>query len=782
MDKTAQRLVIGSLLHDFGKLLYRYNDGRNHSKSGYDYLREIIPDEKDILDCVRFHHYSMLNSADVEDNALCYITYIADNIAASTDRREKEGGEGGFVREAPYESIFNILNGNSDNMIYKPSVMTTDTISYPVNKYDNTVIYDESFYGSIVDNIKNSLKGIVFDDRYINSLLQLLEANLINIPSSTQTKELVDISLYDHIKLTAAFALCIKYYLDESEIYDYKTELFNNSMEFYNKKVFRLYSVDLSGIQSFIYNISSKSALKGLRARSFYLEILLESSVDELLSRLGLCRANVMYTGGGHAYIIVPATKKAENIIYEFEKELNEWLAEKFDIGLYAAGGYSDCSANDLKNDPDGSYKAIFSEISKNISYKKLHRYSSKDILKFNNAVHTDYSRECSICHRMDNLNENGECNLCSNLKNMSDMIISQNDCFFAIMKNNDGVELPFGRSLKAYPWNEMKDIIANGDNNGYVRAYGKNTLATGSNIAANLWVGDYSAEKEFTRLVANSDGIKRLGVIRADVDNLGEAFVQGFSKAGSGKYETITRTSVFSRKLSIYFKQYINVLLKNGEYQLYKDKPTGKRNATVIYSGGDDLFIVGGWDDIIGFAVDLYNSFKRFSQGTLTFSAGIGIYTEKYPISQMAYHTGCLEDAAKKYDNSSKNSVALFSETETYHWQEFIDKVLNEKLEAIQAYLTVENEHNKAMLYNMLELIRYKDNSDRLNIARFAYLLARLKPDIKTASDAEVEAYNTFSKNMYRWIQDETGCKQLVTAIYIFIYMTRERKADNNV
>lgn len=778
MEKTEQRLVIGSLLHDFGKLLYRYNDGRNHSTSGYDYLKGIslLAEEKDILNCVLYHHGNMLKNASVESNALCYITYIADNIAAAADRREKDGGEGGFIREAPYESIFNILNGNSDNMVYKPSVMSVDSIVYPT---EEKISYNEAFYQRVIDNIRDSLKGIELTDEYVNSLLQLLEANLTSIPSSTQTKELADISLYDHVKLTAAFALCIKQYLDEKGVVDYREELFNKASDFYNKKAFRMYSMDLSGIQSFIYNIGSKSALKGLRARSFYLEILLEASVDELLNRAGLCRANVLYTGGGHTYIIMPATSKTEGIIESFERELNEWLTNTFDIGLYTAGGYGDCSSNDLKNKPNGSYKSIFTSVSKNISKKKLHRYSSEDIFKLNHLQREDYSRECSICHRMDRLNDENECSICSSLKLMSDMIISKNDSFFAVMRHTDGgIELPFGYTLKAYSWDEMRSVMAN--DRGYVRLYAKNKPVTGSKAAANLWVGDYSAEKEFHKLIENSDGIKRLGVIRADVDNLGQAFVEGFAQK-DGRYETVSRTAVFSRKLSMYFKQYVNVLLNNGKYTLYKDKPQGKRNAVIVYSGGDDLFIVGGWDDIIGFAVDLYNSFKRFTQGTLTFSAGIGIYPEKYPISAMAAQTGGLEDIAKGYDSGSKNSVALFDEMGAYHWEELINKVLGEKLALIQGYISVNDQHNKAMLYNMLELIRDKNSTSRLNIARFAYLLARLKPAEEKVSDEKMQLYRDFSKNMYSWIQNEKDCRELITAIYIFIYMTRERDVENN-
>ena len=60
--------------------------------------------------------------------------------------------------------------------------------------------------------------------------------------------------------------------------------------------------MDISGIQDFIYTINNKGALKGLRARSFYLEIMMEHLIDELLEKVELSRANLIYSGGGHAY------------------------------------------------------------------------------------------------------------------------------------------------------------------------------------------------------------------------------------------------------------------------------------------------------------------------------------------------------------------------------------------------------------------------------------------------------------------------------------------------
>ena len=40
---------------------------------------------------------------------------------------------------------------------------------------------------------------------YLNSLLEVLEANLTFVPSSTAKGEVADISLFDHLKLTGAY-------------------------------------------------------------------------------------------------------------------------------------------------------------------------------------------------------------------------------------------------------------------------------------------------------------------------------------------------------------------------------------------------------------------------------------------------------------------------------------------------------------------------------------------------------------------------------------------------
>lgn len=760
MTDDISKVAVGGMLHDIGKILYRYNDGRNHSISGYDYLKENVEGlSTEILEQIKFHHGKLLKQANIPNDSLAYITYIADNIAAMADRRTKNEEGIGFARDLPLESIFNILNGNQQKFCYPQSDLSGNEIVYPSREVAK---YQESIYGACLRNILDCIKGIELKSEYINSLLEVLEANMSFVPSSTSNSEIADISLFDHSKITAAIGCCIYQYLEEQEIYNYKEILFEQCQKFYKENAFLVYSLDISGIQDFIYTIQSESALKGLRARSFYLELIMEHIVDELLDKLTLARTNLLYVGGGHAYFILPNTKNCLHTIEKYEREINHWFLENFDTALYIAGGYSICCANAFNNKPEGSYTAIFNEISNQVSKKKMMRYTREEIILLNNMDKGDTERECKICHRVGKL-EDEKCPICFGLEKFSKLI--QEKEFFLVMseKTNDTIlPLPKGKYLEV---DKEKNVKKKMLYNYYVRSYCKNKMYTGLGISSKVWVGDYQKGRSFKELADGSRGIKRLGVLRADIDNLGQAFVSGFDK----KYVSLSRTATFSRKLSSFFKQKINYILENGEYYLHEDElvDTG-RNATIVYSGGDDLFIIGAWDDVVGLAIDINESLKEYSQNTLTISAGIGIYPEKYPVVTMARQTGFLEDMSKGV--VGKNAVTLFEEDLTYKWDELVDEVIESKYRLIYDFFENFPEFGKAFLYKIVDYMRQRE--ERINLARFAYLLARMEP-----KEDKNMIYQDFAKNMYDWIRDKKQCQQAIMAIYLYVYMTRERE-----
>ena len=107
---------------------------------------------------------------------------------------------------------------------------------------------------------------------------------------------------------------------------------------------------------------------------------------------------------------------------------------------------------------------------------------------------------------------------------------------FFVIrgMQGNDA-QMPVyeGEYLEAADLQKVRGMIAKDDH--FICAYSKNEFYTGHEYATNLWVADYSSARTLEELVTKGKGISRLGVIRADVDNLGAAFVSGFPR----KYQT---------------------------------------------------------------------------------------------------------------------------------------------------------------------------------------------------------------------------------------------------
>ena len=106
------------------------------------------------------------------------------------------------------------------------------------------------------------------------------------------------------------------------------------------------------------------------------------------------------------------------------------------------------------------------------------------------------------------------------------------------------------------------------------------------------------------------------------------------------------------------------------------------------------------------------------------------------------------------------------------YAWDVFRTKVLTEKVGCLQSFFDKDNaEHGNAMLYNLLALLREAEN-DRINLARYAYLLARLSPK---KSAANYKAYEQFSHSMMDWALDAVQRHQLITAIYIYVYQNRK-------
>lgn len=627
-------------------------------------------------------------------------------------------------------SIFNQLNGNNSNKVYvRTPLLDSGVINYPTDQSGSDIQYKD-----IASHINELTKGSIPSQSWLNTFIERLENELTYVPGTLPDPE---ISLFDQAKLCAALAFCI------SDVGKGPDDM-----------QFMLYSMDFSGIQDFIYTITSKGALKTLRARSFYLELLMENIIDLLLDKLGLSRFNVIYSGGGHCYLIIPNTKEAKDIAESFNTDINNWLTDTFDISLYVGHGYAECSGNTLRNIPEGSYVEIFRNASRMISEHKAKRYTAEQIKALNNRSFEDYTRECKICRKIAKLTSEDICPICSSIKDFSSGILK--DSYFIVRTGSKGLPIPFGCTIESV--NSVEEIT--GD---YIRLYRKRAASDPGTGAISLWVGDYASKantlEEMANAAKDAGRIERIGVLRADVDNLGTAFSSGFKSSSN---ISIMKTAALSRQLSLFFKHHLNQLMKDKDY-----------NATICYSGGDDLFIIGEWNNIIDLAIDISGSFSRFSEQTLSISGGIGIYDSKYPISRIAYDTAEMEDRSKKHPG--KNAITIF-EDNTYGWQEFEKEVIGEKHKVISDFFNNQDTRGMNFLYNLLELIR--NQTERINFARFIYTLSRLEPN-KSAEQGEKDQYKHFAEKMIEWIKNEKDRKQMITAVMLYVYQTRNKNKE---
>ena len=825
--KEKEILIKGALLHDIGKVCYRTGKRINHSKLGGDFLEQYLKQNEEaerLLNCVRYHHKDYLQKANLDKNDLAYIVYEADNIASGMDRRENEGEEKGFDPKLNLDSIFSVFYSdkkiqvaNKYPLIYKD---INKAFNYPRKDIS---LATNSNYEALLNKIKSHFITKDINQISINQLLQIIEEGFSYVPSSTNRAEVCDISLYVHSKITSAVASCMKLYFDEQQIQDYKKYCFNSGSKiFRNEKIYLLISGDISGIQDFIYTIPSKGALKTLRGRSLYIDLLLEEFIDEYLEQIGLSRANVLYSGGGHFYILAPNIEDTKKSIDKLQAKMNRWLMENIGINLYLAIGTAECSANNLmKSEAQGN---LFAIVNKKLKDDKTIRYSKdEDFLEhiFNVEKEKDTAKkECNICHNLVdklwkyNSDEEIACEFCLNLYKLGQDILTQDLVFVISEEKIDGGIKIFGKDKDLYMYAvNIEDIdMFKGK---ILRIYSKNNLLE-NDLAIRLYLADYSAKNENDEVMTFDDlaksscktdkGIKRLGVLRLDIDDLGIAFSSGFVSdkdkiEDNLRYATLSRYADLSKDISMFFKVAINKIcagdltgcvdFEEKAFNIFGIAKAKKRKINIIYAGGDDLFLVGAWDEVLEVAIDINRAFKQFTNGKLTLSAGMAMFSPTYPISKMAEIAGLLAQMSK--NKKDKNSIALFGmETNLkangqleckhiYTWADFEMKVCKEKMNYLLASLSFDGDKfnklsvGKSLIYRLMDLIQLADE-DKLNIARFAYVLARMQPK-QDKDEQKRKVYEDFVSKMYQWINNNEDKKQLATALNLLVYYLRDKK-----
>ena len=116
------------------------------------------------------------------------------------------------------------------------------------------------------------------------------------------------------------------------------------------------------------------------------------------------------------------------------------------------------------------------------------------------------------------------------------------------------------------------------------------------------------------------------LGHLKGDVDNLGSIFVFGLVGANQN-YNTIGRLVALSRLMDLFYSGWVHRTLES-EYQ----------HCYTVFSGGDDFYLIGPWNEIIEFSKRLQSEFLKYTGNNhnMTVSMGVHFSKPKEPIPKV--------------------------------------------------------------------------------------------------------------------------------------------------
>lgn len=679
MDTKLERLATAALLHDIGKFWSRtgtpkpftdqeaahFNDTWKHALWTGRFVEQYLEDGE-VASWARKHHSP--------DSRESYIISLADWLS-SGERRADDTQQTGAPESAPLANILSRLrisgempenakgsvlpltqHGDFDNA---PLALSGEAT---LSKADYEALW-KTFAAQAECAGKRPLRH--------NTWLALMRRFCSRIPAATPTRVgawVPDISLYDHSRTTAAIASCL--FADdipEAALSELRTALSNRKADHpaMSEPVCRLVCGNLSGIQQFLYTIVSKHAAKTLRGRSLALQLVAEACALHVCERAGVPECCILYNGGGRFYALVPVNADIQAIADHISDHIHEAFGGQLSIHV----GHVPVTPANFQS---GRFSQLWTAAGRAATAEKARKYTRlakndyKGVFGFHD--HGGETSKCSVCGKESKLHQiETDIALCEDCQEYEDLgtrlryakwlvrsaptsrssalhrFFNALGCDFTITAKPEEVQRLDPVEITQLNGFDIKDLET-------LRPPSR--CALNYRLIARAWPrGEAGAVLTFEEMAERARGVRKLGVFRADVDNLGALFGLGL-----GEGATMSRVAAVSTLLTDFFEGYLNCVIETD----YAD------TLGVIYAGGDDLFVVGAWDAAFDFATRLRADFDTYT-GTnpdLTFSGGIVVVNDHLPIRYAAQMAQNAEEAAKSYARAGreKNALTLFN------------------------------------------------------------------------------------------------------------------------
>lgn len=722
MDVELGKIALAGLLHDIGKFGQRAGEisvsGKAHPAVGDKFVNAYVPEAwRNALAPVAWHHGDFEGKAHELYNVQTVV--VADRLSAG-ERERREEDEKGLITPmiSPFSRL--IAAPHTAWLPLAPLELRPDHLfphPHPMDK-ERTIRGYEKLWEEFcreAQTLRALHEASPNLETYILSLVDLLLRYTWCVPSA-YFYDVPDVSLYDHLHTTAALAATIfAAFRDRpDELHQLALKLCNQEATAWPKEpvVAALVEGDLSGIQDFIYAVKHpKGAASVLRARSFYIQVLTEVLARWILRERGLPPTNLLYCGGGRFRLLLPPQDldHLETLSAIINRAL--FLAHHGLIYLALAGvplTPAHFAPTEVQRTSEGAWGA---ERGLRVAEEELHRLlAEKKNRRFLELASSDlagffqpYGAEgtvCHICGEPGRVTQDGEVQWCLTCEGFRDLGRRLRNAKFLRLTWQDPKPLPekatwadllahfgFMLEISAEPpppcphpsiVYRLTDHIfpARSSQEAVVRKFLVNVVATWHEGEPSPVPGmeEYEPQpgeiKHFGVLARQACGAPYLGVLRMDMDNLGWLFREGFVERKGGAYwdrGTFSRKQSLSTLLTVFFEGYVGEIVhelagKEGSQRLY-----------AVYSGGDDLFLVGSWDAVVALAEQVREEFKRFTgRSDLGISGGLVLVDEKHPLYRAAHEAGERLEEAKAALNEEGRKDAVHFLGEVVRWSAF--------------------------------------------------------------------------------------------------------------
>lgn len=616
-------------------------------------------------------------------------------------------------------------------------------------------------YRRLFQAFADNLARLAHRDRmplWLEHFESLLMRYTAMIPSDRSGGVIPDVSLYDHAKATAAIATALYQYheecgsLSEEAVRDYdEKKLLIISGDFRGIQDFIFEG----------HGALARYRSKILRGRSLAVSLLTELASDLLCRKLGLPPASVILNAAGKFTILAHNTAKAKEAMEAARHEINDWMFKVSMGRTMMAFSSVQASCSDfIKGGFHDLWLQISRRMAENkFQGLDLSRYGGA-VEWYLDSFEEDPPL-CSLCGRRPargTVNssaylkklEGGCCNVCrdhvflgTNAVRRPRIFILEADsgaaagfddmlleplfgryqiCFSDNVPSHAHAEEERNRLLRVWSISAHPDDLPAGDVTakplaGYVPRYGphdnedqrirhgerqeRKTL----DLVDMIEEGDPKSLHHIAAMALNPQGkdedrfsgIAALGVLKADIDELGLLMACGLKK----ERFTISRLATLSRQLDSFFSLFL-------PYKFSSETPF--ENTYTVFAGGDDLFLIGPWNRIVDLAMDVSEDFTSYVclNEEITISAGIALHKPQTPVPAMARSA---DEALKHSKGLGRNRLTLFGETA--EWKEA--RELEEVRDTLESWLD-QGWLSRVMLYRLNDYIRMAADEAKIN------------------------------------------------------------------